>query len=76
MPLTKYRSVEEMAAAAEQDRPLGALSGLRSALVLSELCSRLAGRRLPAGVHRFGSIEEENRQREEWECVVHRIPSG
>jgi hypothetical protein len=65
MPVKKYRSVEEMPQAGI--RPAGDPSNLRIACELSMTASRLARRRFPPGVHRYGSIALASAQRESWE---------
>lgn len=72
MPLMKFHSVEEMNAAENAGAAGDPSSNLRTAFALSELCRKLSGRRLPPGVHRFRSVEEARRQRDEWDRLARR----
>jgi hypothetical protein len=76
MPLSKFRSVEEMAAAEATRETADPASNLRTSFALSELCRRLSGRHLPPGVHRFRSVEEARRQRDAWDGLAQRDPDA
>jgi hypothetical protein len=65
MPVRKYRSVEDMPAAAFRP-PLDPMS-LRLACELSATAVRLAPRRVSPGVRRYHSIAEAFEHRQEWE---------
>ena len=65
MPVRKYRSVEEMPGPPALP-PLDP-NNLRSALSLMEVAYRMFPWHFAPGVHKFRSIEEANRKREEWQ---------
>lgn len=69
MPVRKYRSVEEMPQAAF-GTPLDP-DNLRLACALSATAVRLAPRRMPAGVHRYRSLEAAASARES----IERLPA-
>lgn len=65
MPVTRYRSVEDM----PEPAPAGsALQGLAAACASSAV-SRAFGHaaRAPRGVRKFGSIEDADLHRQQWE---------
>ena len=65
MPVRKYRSVEDMPEAA-----IGVAldpRNLRRACELSAMAARLALRRFPPGVHRYGSVAAADAARDAWE---------
>ncbi|MBM4320992.1 MAG: hypothetical protein FJ125_13830 [Deltaproteobacteria bacterium] len=64
MPLKKFRSVEEMAASELSSTARRGRIG--AALAISDLCRSLSNVKLPPGLHRFRSLEEENSQMEAW----------
>lgn len=72
MPLQRFRSVQEMGSA--EPAPSDGGHGIAAALALSQLCLGLGGVRLPPGLHRFRSIEAENRQVEAWLQTAARRP--
>jgi hypothetical protein len=65
MPVRKFRSVEEMPAAAF--RPPLDPPNIALACRLSQLATRLRPRRFPAGVHRYRSVEAAATARDAWE---------
>jgi len=65
MPVRKFRSVEQMPAAAFR-QPLDP-SNLRLACDLSSTAIRLAPKRFPRGLHRYRSVADASARREEWE---------
>ncbi len=69
MPVRKFRSVEEM----EDDRwkwkEPDSPALWRAIRTVWELARRTSCRRYPAGVYRHRSVEELNRQTEEWESA-------
>jgi len=67
MPLRKYRSVEEMPPPAWRE-PLDP-KNLRLAGDLSALAARLRPRRFPPGLHRYRSVTEAARRRDQWETA-------
>ena len=73
MPLRKYRSVEEMESPSWRE-PLDPRN-LRLACDLSALATRLRLRRFPRGLHKYRSVDEAWRRREQWEAET-RLSSG
>jgi len=73
MPVRKFRSVADMPPAAALP-PLEPRN-LELACELSALAVRLAPRRFPPGVHRYGSIEAASDARERWERTSRIKPS-
>ena len=67
MPVLKFRSFEEAREALWGDP--GDPAYIRRIAWLWAFSDRLYPRRFPAGVYRFASIEEANRQREEWDAA-------
>ena len=65
MPLRKFRSAYEMPSAAWRE-PLDPRN-LRLACDLSALATRLRPRRFSPGLHKYRSVEEAARSREQWE---------
>ncbi len=65
MTVRKYRSVEEMPAAAVRT-PLDP-ANLRLACDLSAAARQLGGRRFPPGVYRHRSVDAGRQLRESWE---------
>ena len=65
MPVTKYRSVEDMPDPAW--RTPGDPELYRALERLWTTSRRLYPRRFPAGVYKHRNIEDMNRQREEWD---------
>lgn len=62
MPVFKYRRVEDMPPPPKAE-PTDAWKRISDIWALSD---RLSPRRYPHGVFRFRSIDEANRQRDEW----------
>ena len=69
MPVQKFRSFEE-AREALWGEP-GDPGYLRQIAWLWAFSARVAPRRYPKGVHRYRSIGEANRAREEWDLLAH-----
>jgi hypothetical protein len=65
MPIWKYRSVDEMPDPAW--RKPGDPELYRALAALWDTSRRLRPRQFPAGVHRHRSMEEMNRQRDDWD---------
>ena len=67
MPVRRFRSVEEMTVPhTHRERPFDG-ANLRAAIELSRTCLALDGRRPPAGVHKYRSMEDAWQARLCWE---------
>jgi hypothetical protein len=74
MPVTKYRSVESMPAAAF--RPRLDPENLRLACELSSTAVRMVPRCLQSGVYRYRSVADAWEQRQRFETEVRRCGSA
>jgi hypothetical protein len=74
MPVRKYRSIEEMPEPPWK-RP-GDPDLYRALARLWETARRLQPRQFPCGVYKHRSMEDMNRQRDEWDAAPSWHPSG
>ena len=74
MPVQRFRSFDEAREALWGDA--GEPEYLRRVAWLWAFADRLHRRSFPRGVYRFTSIEEANRQREDWEARPEKDPRG
>lgn len=65
MPVRKFRSIEEMTPPSPQRR--SDPENLAAAITWSLTCVALDGRRHPAGVRKYRSLEEAQQARLRWE---------
>lgn len=72
MPVFKFKTVEEMPG--ETWRTPGDPELYRTLAQLWSTCHRLRPRRFPLGVSRHRTIDEMNRQRDEWDRFAPRVP--